>query len=464
MTATTPDGPESSNPTMPLAAAARVAARPLAALDTEARAALLEALAAALEDPHNRAQLAARNAEDLADAEAAQARGDLSQALVARLAIGPSKLAALSDGLRRLAHMPELLGRASLRRALDEGLELERVSCPLGVLGIVFEARPDAVPQITGLAFKSGNAVLLKGGREALRSNRALVAIIHAVLRTQGLDPACVTLLEDRAAFAHLLNCTRHVDLIVARGSGAFVQHVMDNTAIPVMGHAEGLCHLYLHADAAPDQAAAIAEDAKCSYPAACNAIETLLWHPDAELALSAVARRLLARGVGLRVDPATLALLSSLAPVEAGLIEAGLIEAGQIEAICDADDDEEYGDLTLSIRRVPSLDAALAHIAAHGSRHTEAIVCADADAGERFIAAVDAACVFVNASTRFADGYRFGLGAEVGVATGKLHARGPVGVEGLLTYRWLLRGTGQVSADYGPDKRPFLHRDLDLD
>jgi glutamate-5-semialdehyde dehydrogenase len=431
-----------------LAQGARQAGRQLAALAPEARAELLRALAEALEDPARAAELTAANRADLDAAEAARARGELSPALVARLGLDASKLAALADGLRQLAAMPKLLGEIQLRRELDEGLVLERVSCPLGVLGIVFEARPDAVPQITGLAIKSGNAVLLKGGHEALRTNRALVELIHAVLIEHGLDPACVGLLEDRAAFRGLLECHEEVDLIIARGSGQFVAMVMDSTKIPVLGHAEGLCHLYVHADADPERAAAIARDAKCSYPAACNAIETLLWHTEAGEAATACLRTLAGAGVELRGDPAT---------VELG--EAAGIEIARAEA---SDWDTEYGELILSVRRVENLAEALRHIEAHGSRHTEAIVCTDEAAGEDFVRGVDAACVFVNASTRFADGYRFGLGAEVGIATGKLHARGPVGVEGLLSYRWLLRGQGQVASDYGPGKRAFVHRDLE--
>ena len=433
-----------------LARAARAASRPLAQLRAEARASLLRDLAAALAEPRAVEALRAANTADLDDAERARARGELEPALVARLGLGVPKLAALADGLKTLADMPELLGARSLHRALDEGLILERVSCPIGVLGVVFEARPDAVPQIAGLALKSGNAVLLKGGREALRTNRALIEVIHGVLDAHGVDRSCVGLLEDREAFAALLKCEDEVDLIIARGSGHFVQLVMNSTKIPVLGHAEGLCHLYLHADADPTQAAAIAVDAKCSYPSACNAIETLLWHRDAREAARACVHALAARGVELRGDPPTLALAGEL----------GL----ELDAATGFDWDAEYGELTLSVAEVDDLDAALAHIEAHGSRHTEAIVCSDPSAGERFVAGVDAACVFVNASTRFADGYRFGLGAEVGIATGKLHARGPVGVEGLLSYRWVLRGAGQVASDYGlgPDQRPFLHRDLD--
>ncbi|NVB43029.1 glutamate-5-semialdehyde dehydrogenase [Pseudenhygromyxa sp. WMMC2535] len=430
------------------AAAARQAGRALASLAQAPRGALLEAIADALEAPQTQAEIAAANALDLAEARAAQARGELSEALVARLKLGPDKLAGLADGLRQLAAMPALVGIRQLERELDDGLILERISCPLGVLGVVFEARPDAVVQISGLALKSGNAVVLKGGSEALRSNRAVVAVIHRVIAERDLDPACVVLLEDRPAFAALLECEREIDLIIARGSGAFVQRVMDTTKIPVLGHAEGLCHLYIHADADPQRAAAIAVDAKCSYPAACNAIETLLWQRGAEAATRAALLALRERGVALRGDSAS----------------AALLDAGEVAAADEGpggDWDLEYGDMILALRRVDDLDAALAHIEAHGSRHTEAIVCADdSPAAARFVAEVDAACVFVNASTRFADGYRFGLGAEVGIATGKLHARGPVGVEGLLTYRWLLRGHGQVSADYGPGKRSFTHRD----
>lgn len=423
------------------AAAAREAGKRLARCSADVRAAMLRELATALETRERVAAILTANAGDLADAE----RTELSPALTARLGLDTKKLAGLADGLRMLADMPDRLGAVSLRRELDDGLVLERVSCPLGVLGIVFEARPDAVVQITGLAIASGNAVLLKGGSEARASNRALVELIHAVLREHGVDPGCVALLEDRAAFAALLECDDDVDLIIARGSGPFVQQVMSSTKIPVLGHAEGLCHLYVHADAEPERAATIAIDAKTSYPAACNAIETLLWHADAGEAARACLRALAERGVELRGDAATCELAPELA----------------IEPVTEVDWDTEYGELIVSVRRVESLTEAVAHIERHGSRHTEAIVCADESIGERFIAEIDAACVFVNASTRFADGYRFGLGAEVGIATGKLHARGPVGVEGLLSYRWLLRGHGQVASDYGPGKRPFRHRDL---
>lgn len=425
------------------AQAARAAGKQLANLPELARRELLLALAHALEQPATVAELLAANHADLAAAQAEQ----VPAPLVARLGLGASKLAGLAEGLRQLAAMPSRIGEVTLRRELDDALVLERVSCPLGVLAVVFEARPDAVVQIAGLALASGNAALLKGGSEARHSNRALVELIRRVLAEQGLDPAGIALIDDRAAFRALLELDSLIDLVIARGSGEFVRTVMDATKIPVLGHAEGLCHLYLHADAEPARAAAIAIDAKCSYPAACNAIETLLWHREAEAAAGACLRALVERGVELRGDVDSQVLATALG--------VPMIAAQP------GDWDEEYGALILSVRRVDDLEAALAHIERHGSRHTEAIVCRDLAAGERFVQGIDAACTFVNASTRFADGQRFGLGAEVGIATGKLHARGPVGVEGLLTYRWVLRGEGQVSESYGPGKRAFTHREL---
>lgn len=421
-----------------LALAARAAGRSLAALSGPARGALLHDLAAALRAPDVRAAVFAANADDRA---AAATDAAIEPARLARLALDAGKLDGVCHGLDQLAASPELLNTPRLRRELDVGLVLEQVPAPLGVLAVVFEARPDAVPQISGLALKSGNAVILKGGREALRTNRALVAAIHPVLAAHALDPACVTLLEGREDLEDLLAHHDQIDLVIARGGKQFVHHVQTHTRIPVMGHAEGLCHLYLHASADPAMSAAIAVDAKCGYPAACNAIETLLW--TSADALDACIAALKTRGVELRACPTTRARHPDLLPAT------------------DVDWDTEYGALVLAIRHVPDESSALAHIAAHGSRHTEAIVAADTAAAERFLAAVDAADVFHNASTRFADGHRFGLGAEVGISTGKLHARGPVGADGLLTYRWLLRGGGQVAGDYGPGKRPFTHRDL---
>lgn len=426
-----------------LARAAKAAGRGLAALSGAARSALLREVAAALVLPAEQDRLLAANERDVAAARAAAAAGELDPARLGRLGLDANKLAGVADGLRQLAEMPELLGRPRLRRELDAGLVLEQVPCPLGLVGVVFEARPDAAPQIGGLCLKSGNAALLKGGSEARESNRALVDCLQRVLPRHGVDPAAITLLEQRADTEAMLALDDVVDLVIARGGKDFVHHVQTHTKIAVMGHAEGVCHVFVHASAEPAMAAAIAVDAKCSYPAACNAAEALLWEPGAEAALDACVQALRARGALLRGCAATRARHPELA------------------AASEDDWGREYGALVMAVRQVEGIEGALAHVERHGSRHTEAIVAGDAAAAERFLAAVDAADVFWNASTRFADGYRFGLGAEVGISTGKLHARGPVGAEGLLTYRWLLRGTGQVSADYGPGKRSFTHRDL---
>ena len=434
---------EKSAFTREVALAAKAAGAALRDAPGTTREAVLRELAAALEREDVRATVFAANARDVENARADEAKGTLASALVKRLGLDAKKMAALSEGLRQLAAMADLVGQVTLRRELDDGLVLERVTCPLGLIGVVFEARPDALVQIAGLALRSGNAVILKGGREAQETNRALTAVIHEVLKRHGLDPRLAVLLEDRADVAAVLDQHGLVDLIVARGSTEFVTHVQKSTRIPVMAHAAGICHLYLHRAADPAMGARLAVDSKMTYPAACNALETLLWDVGAEAALDAAVAALEAAGVELRGCADTRA------------------RHPKMHAATDADWDTEYGAAILSIRRVSNIDAALAHIARHGSRHTEAIVTADAAAANQFLASVDAAGVYHNASTRFSDGFRYGLGAEVGISTDKLHARGPVGVDGLLTYRWLLHGNGQGTADYGPGGKAYKHRDL---
>ncbi len=421
------------------ALAAKAAGGKLARLGPERRSVLLRALADALREPEARGAVFAANALDL---ERAKAEG-VAAPLVKRLGLDAAKLDSVCDGLEQLAAMPDLIGRATLRRELDDGLVLERVSCPLGLLGVVFESRPDALVQIVGLAWKSGNAVLLKGGREALGTNRALTAVIHNVLEAAGLDRRAAVLLEGREDVTAVLALHGIVEVIVARGSSEFVRHIMSQSEIPVMGHAAGVCHLYVHAAADPAMAARLAVDGKTTYAAACNATETLLWDAEAGAALDACVEALDQAGVEIRADAATRQRHPAL------------------EAATDDDFGFEFGANIIAVKQVAGIDEALAHIAENGSKHTEAIATADVAAAERFLAEVDAAGVFHNASTRFADGYRYGLGAEVGISTDKLHARGPVGVDGLLTYRWLLRGGGQLTADYGPGKRAFRHRDL---
>ncbi len=430
----------------PLAAAvaARVAARTLARLPGEARARAVEAIASALL-AHADA-IAPANALDVAAARTEVAAGRMSAALLQRLELDRVKLETVAAGVRQVAAMPDPAGVVTAATLLDDGLLLERVTCPIGVLAVIVEARPDALPQIVALALRAGNAVLLKAGAEARRSSRAIAAAMHEALRRAGVPAAALALLEGRESVAALLGAERDVDLVIPRGSAELVRYVQAHTRIPVLGHADGRCHLYVDRGADLGRALAIAVDAKTQYPAACNSIETVLVHEAVAAAfVPDLVRALRARSVEVRADAAACALAGDA-----------------VRPVAPADWDTEYGDLVVNLGVVPDLDAAIAHIAAHGSRHTEAIVTGDEAAARRFTDEVDAAGVFVNASTRFADGFRYGFGAEVGIATGKLHPRGPVGLEGLVTYKYRLTGEGHVVTDYtGPGARRFVHRTL---
>ena len=433
---------------------AKAASRRLATLPADVKNAALSAIADALE-------ASAERIREANDADLAEARSSgLAAPLLKRLSFQGHKVADAAAGLRSLRGLPEPVGRVLSRTELDDGLVLTRVTCPLGVIGVIFESRPDALVQISALCLKSGNACLLKGGREALRTNRVLAAIVREAAATAGVPDGWIQLLETRDEVAEMLALDDLVDLVIPRGSNEFVRHIMATSRIPVMGHAAGVCHVYVDRAADPAMALAIAEDAKCQYPAVCNACETLLVHADiAPSFLPALAGRLAARGVELRGCERTRAILEP--PSVRG--DAAERQGGVCLPATDADWDAEYLDLVLAIRVVDSLDEAIAHINRHGSGHTEAIVTADAAAAERFLDEVDAADVFWNASTRFADGYRFGLGAEVGISTSKLHARGPVGLDGLLSTKWKLRGSGQTVAPYADGTRAFTHRALEL-
>ncbi len=418
------------------AEAARRATRLLAFSDERARNRALEATA----------ELLLQRQETLLRVNGLDGReaSDLPLAARQRMHLDEVKVQEMVRSLRAVAALPDPLGRVRMRRLLDEGLELTQVTCPLGVLGVIFEARPDAVIQIGALAIKSGNAALLKGGRETARTHVLLAELLQEGLAVAGLPVEGIQILEDREAVESLLELPELVDLVIPRGSSQLVRYIQQRTRIPVLGHADGVCHIYLDASADAAMAVPLVRDAKLSYPAACNAVETLLVHADAEGALRAVAEDLHARGTELRACPRARAWLPWLA-------EASEEDWGA-----------EYGAPILAVKVVGSLDEAVAHIHAHGSGHTEAIVTEDPAAAMRFLAEVDAAGVYHNASTRFADGYRYGFGAEVGISTGRLHARGPVGLDGLVTRKYLLRGTGHRVADYvGPDAKLFLHHDL---
>jgi glutamate-5-semialdehyde dehydrogenase len=355
----------------------------------------------------------------------------------------------MAEGVRAVAALPDPVGRVTLHTLLDEGLRLRRVTCPIGVVAAVFESRPDALVQIASLCLKSGNSAILKGGREAARTNRALAALLgDAVSQQGGVPRAALQLLEAREEVEALLSRDDAIDLIVPRGSNEFVRHIKSRSRIPVLGHADGICHLYVDRAADLGMAVALALDAKTQYVAVCNAIETLLVHREIAAAyLPRAAKALREKGVELRGCERTRAILADAAPAT------------------EEDWGTEYLDLILSVRVVDGLEEAVAHINRYGSRHTDAIVTGDAAAARAFMERVDAASVMWNASTRFADGYRYGFGAEVGIATDKIHARGPVGLEGLVIYKYQLSGEGHCVAEYdGEHPRTFLHRSMPLE
>jgi len=429
-----------------LAVAAKSAARTMAATSNDERDAALEAVAAALDRACS--EILAANREDLAAAQPRLERGGLTKATVDRLTLTPAKLAAMSEGVRAVARLPDPIGRVLERIELDNGLQLEKVSTPIGLLAAIFEARPDAITQISSLAIKSANGVILKPGSEVERTARAVVGAIRAALRGTAVPEAAVTNVQQRAEVDELLKLDDLIDLVIPRGGYELVRHVQSNTRIPVLGHSEGVCHIYVDAQASFGMALNIIDDAKTDYPAACNAVETVLVHRQiAGAFIPLLAKRMIERGVRLRGCSETVATLRD-ANVTA-----------PVESVRDDEWHAEYGDLILAIRVVPDMTAAMEHIAKFGSAHTDAIVTGDQQAAERFLQQVDSAGVYHNASTRFADGYRYGFGAEVGISISRLHARGPVGLAGLTTYKYILRGAGQVARDYqGPQARPFAH------
>ena len=390
--------------------------------------------------------LLAENVKDLEQA----AKDDLTPSLHQRLKLDRGKILQLVQGIRDLIRLEDPTGKILSSTQLDDGLILDKQTVPLGVIGIIFESRPDVIPQILSLILKSGNTVVLKGGKEAINSNRAFMQLVDQLNERCKFLPACwAHLLESRQAVHAMLNFPQFVDLIIPRGSNELVQGIMAATRIPVLGHADGVCHMYIHPDADVNQAVQLAVDAKSQYPAACNALETLLVNKEiAEAFLPAFAKEANAAGIALRGCEQTRKLTST----------SGV----SVEAATEQDWRTEYGNLTLSIKVVDSDTAAIAHINQYGSHHTDAIVSKDAKVIEHFLNAVDSACVFANASTRFADGFRFGLGAEIGISTARTHARGPVGLEGLVTYKYKLRGEGQVVKDYvGESAKAFQHKPL---
>jgi glutamate-5-semialdehyde dehydrogenase len=420
---------------------ANEAALRLAKLPDSDRSATLHQVADAIEA--SRDEILDANADDVRDAEAMLAKGEYSRALVDRLELSDSKLESIVEMVRSVAAQEDPLGRTQTARRLDEDLELYKTTVPIGVVGTVFESRPDALVQIAALSLKSGNAVILKGGSEASSSNRTLFEIVREA--TSNLPDGWAQLVEAREEVDRLLEMDDSVDLLMPRGSSEFVSYVEDNTSIPVLGHTEGVCHVFVDRAADLSMAAEIAYDAKVQYPAVCNAVETLLVHEDvAAEFLPEVVGRYRTADVELRGDEAAREIVG-------------------MERATTEDWSTEYGDLVLSIRVVGSLDAAIDHVNTHGSKHTDSVVTDDAERASTFMRSIDSASVFHNASTRFSDGYRFGLGAEVGISTGKTHARGPVGLDGLTTYKYYLEGDGQLVGTYaGEDAKSFAHEEFE--
>jgi len=417
---------------------ARQASIRTAALSAEEKNCALAAIAGALRQQEKR--IVAANQEDLAQAQ----KDHLNPALLKRLKFDGAKLKGAIEGIESLITLADPVGRTLSARQLDNGLELYQVSAPIGVLGIIFESRPDALVQISTLALKSGNAVLLKGGSEAVHTNRALAEVIIEASEGAGLPEGWMALLETRADVNAMLALEGYIDLMIPRGSNAFVKYIMDHTRIPVLGHADGICHVFIDRAADLEKAVRIAYDSKCQYPAVCNAMETLL--VDQAIAgefLPRIKAEYEKAGVELRGDSRTQNII-------------------EVKAADEQDWKTEYNDLILSIRVVDGLEAAIDHINTYSSHHTDAIVTEDSQAARQFLNRVDSADVFWNCSTRFADGFRYGLGAEVGISTNKIHARGPVGLEGLVIYKWKLLGRGQIVAEYsGPQAKPFTHKEM---
>lgn len=409
----------------------------MAALSGEQRNKALEAVRVALLEKKEEIFLA--NEEDMKAAEEA----GIAPAVMKRLKFDEHKLEDVTAGIQELIKLPDPLSKVQLARQLDEGLELYRVACPIGVIGIIFEARPDALVQISSLCLKSGNCAVLKGGKETARTNKVLFDIIYTAAVQTGVPEGCMLQAELHNEIDELLSCHESVDLLIPRGSNQFVQYIMNHTKIPVMGHADGICHIYVDEEYDEKKAIPVIIDAKTQYTAACNAVETLLINRKiAEKFLPVLYKELTEHKVKVR----------------------GTEEVSRIipcEIMGEEEFNTEYLDLIVSVKLVENVQEAVAHINRFGSHHTDCIITEKKETAEIFMQLVDSAGVYQNCSTRFADGFRYGFGAEVGISTGKIHARGPVGLEGLVTYKYKLFGQGQIVGDYAEGRSSFHFKDM---
>ncbi|CAE7636494.1 pro1 [Symbiodinium sp. CCMP2592] len=394
----------------------------------------------------NRAMIEEANAQDKAEAEAAVKAGKLSSSLFKRLDVSGAKFDTLLKGIDEILSLPDPLGQVTYANKVAEGLDLYRLTCPIGVLLIIFEARPDAAVQIASLAMKSGNALLLKGGKEAQRSNAALVTAMSAALQDVGLPADCVQGVDTRTEVAELLRQDKYIDLVIPRGSNELVKSIKDSSRIPVMGHADGICAVYVDSKADLEKAVKIVVDSKTHYCAACNSMETLLVHEDVvQSFLPKLAAALEGKeDVHYKADATCLPLLP----------------AALSEPVAEDDFDTEFLCHTMAVKAVASVQEAIEHINSHSSGHTESIVTEDPVIAETFLSRIDSAGVYHNCSTRFADGFRYGFGAEVGISTNRIHARGPVGLEGLVIHKYRMYGAGHTAAGFSgtSPEHVFLH------
>ena len=409
----------------------------MAATTSEKRNSALKAIIAALLS--NKEAILAANKKDLDEA----GKSHVDVPVLKRLKFNEDKLNDVIRGIEDLISLPDPLGSVQMKRELDSALLLIRESCPIGVIGVIFEARPDAMIQISTLCIKSGNCAILKGGSETLYTNREIFQTIYQAVIDSGLPKNCIFQAEARSEISELLSCHDSVDLLIPRGSNSFVQYIMNHTKIPVMGHADGICHIYADKDLDVEKAVKIIIDSKTQYTAVCNAAETLLVHKDAaEALLPVLSKAFREKNVEVRGTAAVQQIISCNNATE-------------------EDFKTEYLDFIISVKIVDDLEEAIVHINRYGSHHTDCIITENTATAEKFMQYVDSAGVYQNCSTRFADGYRYGFGAEVGISTGKLHARGPVGLEGLCTYKYKLFGNGNIVADYAEGRKSFHFKDL---
>ena len=412
-----------------IAKKAKIASLKIAELDTKLKNQALNSIAEAFEA--EKQEIFEANKQDLSEAEKLVENGEITKSTFNRLKLDENKMRDMIQGVRDIANLEDPVGKVLLKRELDENLVLTKVSCPIGVLGIIFEARPDVISQISSLAIKSSNAVILKGGKESKNTNKKILEVINSALaKVGGFPENVVQQVFSRDDVAEMLKCDEYINLIIPRGGNNLVKFIKENTKIPVLGHANGICHIFVDESADIDIASRVVTDAKTQYPSACNAVETLLIHKDFKKASE---------------------LLASLQLSEIKLVSEP--EAWDIE----------YGDKVLAYKFVDTLDEAISHINTYGSGHTDSIITTDSLNAEKFMNNVDSAGVYFNVSTRFADGFRYGFGAEVGISTNKTHARGPVGLEGLTIYKYKLVGNGQIVDDYAKGVKKFHHKDLTI-